>query len=351
MLDFVETLFDIVVPKDFKHLFLIEGGAPAVENALKTAFDWKYRKNLEKGIVKVPYKTISFKEAFHGRTGYALSVTQTPDVTKTLYFPRFPNWIVDTPKLKFPLTDWTDVWKKEQKIFSTIERILELEGDIIASIIIEPIQGEGGDNHFRAEFLQGLRRIVDAYDVLLIFDEIQTGFGTTGKWWCFQYFGVEPDIIVFGKKSHVCGILCTNRIDEVEDNVFKLSSRINSTFGGNIVDIVRCTKAIEIIHNEKLLTNARVMGNHFLDELKCESHNIPPSLMNNTRGRGLMIAFDLPNKSIRDEFLNKLFSQKVIALGCGTRSIRFRPPLTVSKEEIEIAMRAIRKVSREFLID
>src|SRR6185503_10113972 len=132
--------------------------------------------------------------------------------------------------LSFPVTDeiLARVAAAEKQTVAEIERALRDNPDDIAALIIEPIQGEGGDNHFRREFLAELRRLADEHEFLLIFDEVQTGFGTTGKWWAFEHFGVEPDIFSFGKKTQVCGIAASRRLDEV-DSVFKISSRINST--------------------------------------------------------------------------------------------------------------------------
>ena len=137
----------------------------------------------------------------------------------------------------------------------------------IAAIIIEPIQGEGGDNHFRGEWLQTLRRICDENEMLLIFDEVQCGMGTTGRNWCCEHFGVMPDLMAFGKKAQVCGVMAGPRLDEVKDNAFRLPSRLNSTWGGNFTDMVRSTHFLRIIEEENLVENAGVVGEHFLNRL------------------------------------------------------------------------------------
>src|SRR5205823_10825151 len=111
-------------------------------------------------------------------------------------------------------------------------KVLAEKSADIAAIIIEPIQGEGGDNHFRGEFLQTLRRICDENDILLIFDEVQCGMGITGKNWCCEHFGVLPDLLVFGKKAQVCGVMAGPRMDVVKDNCFLLPSRFSLSFGG-----------------------------------------------------------------------------------------------------------------------
>jgi len=239
--EFVKMFSEHATPDTLPHLFFVSGGALAVENALKAAFDWKVRKNLEKGIDEEKgTQILHFREAFHGRSGYTLSLTNT-EPAKVKHFPKF-NWPrVLNPKIKFPLNEENleAVIQAEKQSVQEIKQAIHNNPNDIAAIILEPIQGEGGDNHFRADFFQELRTIADESEVMLIFDEVQTGIGLTGKMWCYQHFGIEPDMLAFGKKAQVCGFLCSARIDEVENNVFHESSRINSTWGGNLVDMIR----------------------------------------------------------------------------------------------------------------
>ena len=206
--------------------------------------------------------------------------------------------------------------------------------DDIAAIIIEPIQGEGGDNHFRPDFFKELRLLADDNDALLIFDEIQSGIGLTGTMWAYQQMGVTPDILVFGKKLQVCGIVVTERIDDQPDNVFHVSSRINSTWGGNLVDMVRATRYLEIIEEENLVENAARMGKVILNRIQRLAEEFAGSIYN-IRGRGLMCAFDMQSHNIRNRFVEKCFERGLFILGCGDRSIRFRPPLNISESEID----------------
>ena len=247
--DFVNTFNEIAIPDYLKHAFFIEGGSLAVENALKIAFDWKIRKNIEKGKSKDKGRQIiHFKQAFHGRAGYTLSLTNTSDPRKPMYFPKFDWPRINNPYLSFPITEDVvrDVKKKETESIDQIYKSIKENPDDIAGLIIEPIQGEGGDNQFRDEFFIKLREICDEEEILLIFDEVQTGIGITGKMWCHEHYSVNPDVLSFGKKTQVCGVLAGSRIDEVEKNVFKESSRINSTFGGNLTDMVRFKIILEI---------------------------------------------------------------------------------------------------------
>ncbi|MBL0176950.1 MAG: L-lysine 6-transaminase [Ignavibacteria bacterium] len=348
MAEFVDTFSRVAIPDYLPHAFFIEGGALAVENALKTAFDWKVQKNFEKGHGEEHgHKIIHFEHAFHGRSGYTMSLTNT-DPTKIRHYPKFPGWPrITSPGLRFPLTpaNVEQAIALEQQAVAQIKQAFRDNPDDIAAIIIEPIQAEGGDFHFRPEFLQQLRTLADENEALLIFDEIQTGIGLTGKMWAHQYF-TKPDIMCFGKKMQVCGILAGSRVDEVEGNVFAVSSRINSTWGGNLVDMVRSQRYLEIIEEERLVDNAATVGLHLLDELHAiaEEH---ASLVSNVRGRGLFCAIDLATPALRDTVRNRCFELGLIILGCGAQSLRFRPALNITGNEIDEGLNLLRTALRE----
>jgi L-lysine 6-transaminase len=350
MAEFVDSFAKYAVPSCFKHLFFVSGGALAVENGLKTAFDWKIRKNIarDKGD-KLGTKVVHFKEAFHGRTGYTLSMTNTFNLNKIKYFTKFDWPRIVNPKICFPLDDsnLSKVKQVEAQAVSEIEKAVVQNPDDLAALIIEPIQAEGGDNHFRKEFFHSLRRLCDEHEMMFILDEVQTGVGLTGKMWAYEHFDFEPDIVAFGKKTQVCGIMVNDRVDEVEDNVFKLSSRINSTWGGNLVDMVRCQKYLEVIDEENLVKNAAVQGERLRSGLEEMAGRCPDKILN-ARGRGLMCAFDLPTTKIRDEFKNKLYSNGLLVLSCGSNTIRFRPPLTISSEEVDEALGMVDKTVKMF---
>ncbi|RLJ09468.1 MAG: L-lysine 6-transaminase [Candidatus Aenigmatarchaeota archaeon] len=347
MAEFVETFERIGMPDFLPNLFLISGGALAVENALKAAFDWKVRKNFAKGYKEEKgHQVIHFEQAFHGRSGYTLSLTNTFDPRKTKYFPKFKWPRILNPKITFPLEEHLDeVIEKEKKSIAQIHEAIEKNPDDIAAMIIEPIQGEGGDNHFRPEFFKELRKIADKHEIILVYDEVQSGVGLTGKFWAFEHFGdgARPDIISFGKKMQVCGILASNRIREVENNVFEESSRINSTWGGNLTDMVRATKYLEVIEKDKLVDKAAKNGEYLIKQLH-ELREEFPELLSNVRGRGLMDAFDLPNTELRDKVKNEAYKNKLIILACGEKSIRFRPPLIIEPEEIDQGINILRDV-------
>ena len=347
--EFVETFHDSVVPNIFTHLFFISGGALGIENGLKTAFDWKIRKNIEAGKGDtLGRQVIHFKEAFHGRTGYTLSLTNTFNKNKIQYFTKFKWPRISNPKIIFPLTDEhiADVQSREQEAIQEIHAAIKNNPGDIAALIIEPIQGEGGDNHFRKEFFQQLQKICKKHEIMFILDEVQTGVGLTGKMWAFEHFDIQPDILAFGKKTQVCGIMVGPRVDEIKDNVFSVSGRLNSTWGGNLVDMVRCQKYLEVIKEENLVKNAAEQGTRLRKGLEDIQQN-HPQLISNARGRGLMCAFDLPTPELRDQIREKIYAQNLIVLGCGATTIRFRPPLIIQEKEIDEILEIVNDVARK----
>jgi L-lysine 6-transaminase len=340
---FVDLFARLAVPPHFRHLFFIEGGALAVENTLKAAFDWKVRRNRARGVPgEKGSQVIHFREAFHGRSGYTLSLTNT-DPRKTDHFPKFPWPRIDNPKLRFPVTPdvESDVKAAEEQALEQVRRAFTDHPDDIAAILVEPIQAEGGDNHFRAEFLQSLERLARENACFFIVDEVQTGIGLTGKMWAYEHFGLSPDALAFGKKTQVCGCLVGPKVDEEPENVFKVPSRINSTWGGGLTDMVRCGRYLEVIHEERLVDNARVVGAYLLAGLERVQAELG-GLMTNARGRGLMIAFDLPSVEQRDKARAALIANGLLLLACGVRSIRFRPPLNLSQAEADAGLEIVR---------
>ena len=345
--EFVDTFERVVGLPPLERYLFIEGGALAIENCLKAAMDWKVRKNMAAGKGERGTQVLHFRRAFHGRSGYTMSLTNT-DPRKTDLFAKFDWPRVSCPHIDFSLAESereADVIAREQKAEREIRDFIEQRNIDICAIIIEPIQGEGGDNHFRGEWLQKLRTICDESDILLIFDEVQCGMGATGRNWCCEHFNVVPDLLAFGKKAQVCGVMAGPRIDEVKENAFRLSSRLNSTWGGNFTDMVRSTHFLRIIEEERLVENAGKVGAYFLDQLRDLQQEDPR--ISAARGRGLFLAFDLPDAKTREEFWKGLFDLGVLTLRSGENSIRFRPPLDITAEVIDEAMDAIRKYCRQ----
>lgn len=346
--DFMKTFSRVGIPGYMPYAFFISGGALAVENALKVAFDWKVQKNFKKGYrTEKGHKVLHLDRAFHGRSGYTMSLTNT-DPQKTKYFPKFDWPRIISPAITFPLTDENldHVIEMEQQAIAQAERYFEIYKDDIACILLEPIQGEGGDNHFRPEFHQALRDLADEHEALLIYDEVQTGVGLTGKFWAHEHF-VKPDILAFGKKAQVCGILAGERVDDIETNCFHVSSRINSTWGGNLVDMVRFTRILEVIEEDNLVDHVSETGSYLLDKIHglCEKHEY----LSNPRGRGLFCAMDLPETHARNALVKECRKNGLLILGCGTRTIRFRPNLAIQKEELDKGIAIIEESYRNAL--
>jgi L-lysine 6-transaminase len=351
MARFVETFSRVLGDPALPHLFFVDGGALAVENALKAAFDWKSRHNEARGIdPALGTRVLHLQGAFHGRGGYTLSLTNTKPVTVA----RFPKF--DWPRINAPyIRPGVEIDALEAESLRQAQAAFEAHPHDIACFIAEPIQGEGGDRHFRPEFFAAMRALCDEYDALLIFDEVQTGCGMTGTPWAYQQLGVAPDVVAFGKKTQVCGVMAGRRVGEIADNVFTVPSRLNSTWGGNLTDMVRARRILEVIEADELFESAAVQGRHLrarLDELAGDF----PAVVIDVRGRGLMCAFSITGTdgatgtARRDELIRRLWQHAVILLPSGEDSVRFRPALAVSRAEIDEAVAAVRDVLTELTL-
>ncbi|OZC69258.1 L-lysine 6-transaminase [Rhodococcus sp. 15-725-2-2b] len=341
MARFVDTFARVLGDARLPHLFFVEGGALAVENALKVAFDWKSRWNERNGIdPSLGSQVMHFEHAFHGRSGYTMSLTNT-DPNKVARFPKF-----DWPRIPSPfIRSDKNMDELEDASLAAARMAFEANPHDIACAIIEPIQGEGGDHHFRPRFLQKLRELCHEFDALFVMDEVQTGAGMTGTAWAFQQLGVVPDVVAFGKKVQVCGVMAGGRVDDIDDNVFAVSSRINSTWGGNLTDMVRSRRILEVVESEKLIDRAGELGAVLLNMLQelATRH----TAVSEVRGRGLMCAFSLPDASTRDRVIELLRTEEhVLALGCGESAVRFRPALTITETELTQAVDSIDRVLR-----
>jgi L-lysine 6-transaminase len=342
--EFVDTFMRVLGDPALPHLFLIDGGALAVENALKVAFDWKSRHNEAAGRdPALGTRVLHLEGAFHGRSGYTMSLTNT-DPNKTARFPTFDWPRIPAPAVRFPLeAHEAEVAEAEGAAIRAAEAAFASHPHDIACVIAEPIQGEGGDRHLRGTFLRRLQEVAHANDALFVLDEVQTGCGMTGTAWAYQQLDVAPDVVAFGKKLQVCGVMAGGRVDEIDDNAFRVPSRINSTWGGNLTDIVRATYVLRAIEGDGLIADATVKGKFLLDAL----HDLADRRVevSNVRGRGLMCAVDLPDTARRDAALAALFAdEQVLLLGSGTRSIRFRPALNVTTGELERGVAALDRV-------
>ncbi|MFC4377579.1 L-lysine 6-transaminase [Nocardia halotolerans] len=337
MARFVETFARVLGDPRLPHLFFIDGGALAVENALKVAFDWKSRHNEMHGRdPELGTKVLHLTGAFHGRSGYTMSLTNT-DPVKVARFPKFDWPRVDTPHTYAG----PDIAELEARALAQAAAAFAEYPHDIACFIAEPIQGEGGDRHLRAEFLLAMQQLCHDNDALFVLDEVQTGAGLTGTAWAYQHFGLAPDVVAFGKKTQVCGIMAGGRVDEVADNVFRVSSRLNSTWGGNLTDMVRARRILEVLEKDRLIQRAGPLGKFLLDQLHqlAAAH---PDKVSEARGRGLMCAVTLATPQLRDQVVTAMREREhVLLLGTGERGIRFRPPLTVTEDELVRAVDAL----------
>ncbi|RDI51532.1 L-lysine 6-transaminase [Nocardia mexicana] len=336
MARFVDTFARVLGDPALPHLFFVDGGGLAVENALKAAFDWKSRHNEMRGRpAELGARVLHLTGAFHGRTGYTMSLTNT-DPVKTARFPKFDWPRIDTPYL----SDGVDIEAAEARALAQARAAFAEHPHDIACFIAEPIQGEGGDRHLRPEFLRAVQELCHEHDALFVLDEVQTGVGLTGSMWAYQQLGLRPDVVAFGKKTQVCGVMAGGRVDEVPDNVFAVSSRLNSTWGGNLTDMVRARRIFEVIESEDLAARAARLGAHLLSRLVELAERHPE--VTDPRGRGLMCAVTLADPARRDAVVTELREREhVLILGTGERGIRFRPPLTVTVDELDEAVDAL----------
>ncbi len=342
--DFVTTFQRVLGDPALPYLFLVEGGSLAVENALKAAFDWKALHNDANGRDPAHAgRVLHLTGAFHGRSGYTLSLTNT-DPVKVARFPKFDWPRITTPALRFPLDEHaTANVAAEDRALAEARAILAAEPRDVACVLVEPIQCEGGDRHLSARFLAELHALAHDHDALFVCDEVQTGVGVTGTAWAYQQLDLIPDLVAFGKKTHVCGVMAGGRLDEVAGHVFDAPGRINSTFGGSLVDMVRATLVLEVIERDDLVARAADVGAKLLQQLEelAGRHDA----LSQPRGRGLLCAVDLPDEGTRDAVVQRLLEDEaVFMLGCGERSVRLRPSLTATEEDLDHALAALDRV-------
>jgi len=343
--EFVTTFARVLGDSELPRLFFVEGGALAVENALKCAFDWKSRRNEAAGRPpELGTRVLHLRHAFHGRSGYTLSLTNT-DPVKIDRFPKFDWPRISSPAVRFPLDEHlAEIQACERRALEEAEAAFEAYPHDIACFIAEPIQCEGGDRHLRSEFLIAVQHLCERNDALFILDEVQTGAGTTGTPWCYQQLGLAPDVVAFGKKVQLGGIMAGRRVHEVDDNVFSVPGRLNSTWGGNLTDMVRSRRLFQLVEQTGAIGNAATIGRRLLARLE-ELQTSFPEVVDNARGRGCIAAFDVATRELRNATLTRLrHDEHVLALPCGERSLRFRPALSMTLEEVDLGCDALHRV-------
>ena len=343
--EFVTTFTRVLGDPALPHLFLIEGGALAVENALKCAFDWKSRRNEAAGrSPELGTRVLHLRHAFHGRSGYTLSLTNT-DPVKTDRYPKFDWPRISSPAVRFPLeAHRAEVEAAEELALAEAKAAFEAYPHDIACFVAEPIQCEGGDRHLRSDFLLAVQDLCHQYDALFVVDEVQTGAGATGTPWCYQQLGLAPDLVAFGKKVQLGGVMAGRRVDEVAENVFRTPGRIDSTWGGNLTDMVRSRRLLQLVEQTGAIANAATVGQHLLARL-VELEQAWPKAVSNARGRGFVAAIDLATRELRSSVLTTLWGEEhVVAFGCGERTLRLRPALSMTADEVDAGCDALNRV-------
>lgn len=308
--ELAHTLGKVSGYEDYQ-LFLINSGAEANENALKLASFYNGRTRL-----------LSAEKAFHGRTSLAVEATANPKIIAPINANGHVTYL--------PLND-LEAWRSELE-----------KGDVCA-VILECIQGVGGIRLVEASFLQGLRELCDKYDTVLICDEIQCGYGRSGKFFAHQWLDVKPDMITVAKG--ICngfpmgGVLIAPKFKPVY-------GQLGTTFGGNHLGCAGALAVLDIIESEQLVENARRVGEHLMTELLKMKENPSEGQqvhITGVRGRGLMIGIelDVPYKETR----NRLIYEEHVFTGCsGTHVIRLLPPLCLTMEEADEFLEKFRRV-------
>jgi 4-aminobutyrate aminotransferase/(S)-3-amino-2-methylpropionate transaminase len=354
--DLVEKTLMRIAPAGLTRLFTMTTGSEAVENALKAAFIWLARRrrggappsdadlaaamqNRQPGINA--FKVISFEGGFHGRSLGALSATRSKPIHK-LDIPAFDWPVVPFPENRFPEAEHAAQNRAaEARSLEAIKAVLDAHPDDVAAIIVEPIQGEGGDRHASPAFFQALRRITAERGVAFIVDEVQTGGGATGAIWAHEAWGLAepPDIVTFSKKMQIGGFYCREELAPAEQ------LRIFNTFLGDPLRAAQLEVILEVIERDRLLENTRTTGERLLAGLSelCSRY---PGVLSGARARGTFAAVDFPNATRRDAALRDLRQRGLEVGGSGDRSLRFRPALVFAPRHVAEALNLLEEVCR-----
>lgn len=310
----------------FRHFHFACTGALGVEAAIKTAID--YRKS------KIP-RIIRFRESFHGINSYGVFLTDRfGSVAQRLHgFPAdvmgkaLPNPVIRYDEGNRPVTDEGQTDDVLGEIRDTLRRD---ESRDVAGVLVEPIQCTAGDLYFDPRFLRGLRDICTEFDVPLIFDEVQTGFGGTGTMWYFEQCGFIPDIVVFGKKAQTSGMMVREQFGEIFGNPL----RLEVTWDGDLLDMIRSTYVMRAYERYGILQNVCARGQWLEERLR----ELP--VIRNVRRAGLLIAFDFDSRGERDAYVRAMRDRKVMVLGTQERTVRWRPNLALTEEDARTAVSA-----------
>jgi 4-aminobutyrate aminotransferase/(S)-3-amino-2-methylpropionate transaminase len=355
--DFVEGTLMRIAPQGLGRVVTVTSGSEAVENAIKTAFIALARRrrdgkppsaaDLEACMHNAQsdanaFKVISFEGAFHGRSMGALSLTRSKAIHK-LDIPAFAWPTVPFPANRFPLGDHGDHNRAlEARSLDELEQVLRAHPDQVAALIVEPIQGEGGDRHASPAFFRELRRLTRAHGVTFIVDEVQTGGGVTGSWWAHESWELDapPDIVTFSKKLQLGGYYAADHLFPAE------TFRIFNTFLGDPLRAAQLEVVVEVAERDRLLETARITGDYLVAGL-ADLVRRYPGVLSDARGHGTFGAIDARDPATQLALIDGLRQNGVEAGGSGSRSLRFRPALSFQPRHAAEALDALETVVKK----
>lgn len=349
-----------IAPKGHTEVTTMACGSCSNENAYKAIFVWYRRKQRGDNSYTPEEETscimnqlpgvsdltlLSFKGAFHGRTFGTLITTHTKPVHK-LDIPT-KDWPIGTfPRYKYPLEEFVrENEEEDRRCLAEVEELFDRynkRGKTVAGVVIEPIQSEGGDHHASPAFFQELQRIAKKNGAALLIDEVQTGGGTTGEFWCHDHFKLDHpvDIVTYSKKMLVGGYFSLPEFRPRE------GYRIFNTWMGEPSKVILLEKVVEIIKRDKLIENVRVTGDLLLNGLK-DFGNRYPNVVKNVRGRGTFCAFDCVSMAKRDQLVEQLKVEGVQSGGAGPVAVRLRPSLVFQPHHASIFLDSLEKALKK----
>lgn len=297
----------------FTNFHYCSTGALAVEASIKASLHYKKYESLN---------ILSFKNSFHGVNSYGGFITDRFYSSK----PRLQG----LPEIFSTKCDYD---------LQQVESHMANEDNPVTCVMVEPIQCTAGDIHHEAEFFRGIRQLCDKYDVPLIFDEIQIGFGATGKLWYFEHLDIVPDMVLFGKKAQVSGLMTVERFNGIFDK--EHVNRLEVTWNSDTLDMIRSKYIVEAFKKYDILGNVVQRGHEIKDRLS-RIHSI-----SGLRTKGLIIGFDLKDTKTRDEFMRVLRNKGMICNSTGKKSIRLRPNLNLSRIDAILGCKLIEEALNE----
>lgn len=311
-------------------VYAVNSGAEAVENMMKYLVAKFNQKKIDEGKTISHRKFLYFDKAFHGRTVFALGVTQTIDPVATKDF----HGLTSSGNIKLPFpayaseNTYAENLRNALKALEQVESVLSLMAEEIVGIIVEPIQGAGGHRVAVKEFFQGLSELAHKYNVYLAFDEVQTGLGATGKMWAIDHFDLPhaPMAIAAGKKFGTGVVYMKEPLEDI--------GVLDSTWGGTLADMVRVVREVEIMESEGLMARAAENGERLARGLQSLVDKHP--MLSNVRGLGLYQGVSLSSPELKGRLVQVAREEfGLLLLGAGSRSIRTRPNLSVTAAEVD----------------